>query len=240
MGRTLKFCAILAVLASSAVSAEDQDEKAQLAKEGGLIQKPYRGKYIVIVNNQNRIAADDFFSPGDSIEDIFNFPVKVVGKGGKIENAGVIVQVNDNATAPALLVAPEANWAGVNVAALATDKPSAEILKSRVQKEVMRAYLYAAGVANSEIQPCLMRPVRNARDLDKCAVKQPGPSAVGPVMNTASQLGIFEKTVMTYKEACQQGWAPAPTNDVQKAIWDKVHAIPDKPLTIEFDPKKDK
>ena len=36
------------------------------------------------------------------------------------------------------------------------------------------------------------------------------------------------------------GWAPQPTNEVQRAIWDKVHAIPDKPLTIEFNPKKDK
>ena len=38
----------------------------------------------------------------------------------------------------------------------------------------------------------------------------------------------------------QQGWAPAPTNEVQQAIWDKVHQIPDKPITIEFDPKTDK
>ena len=42
------------------------------------------------------------------------------------------------------------------------------------------------------------------------------------------------------ESACREGWASAPTNDVQKAIWDKVRAIPDKPLTIEYDPKKDK
>ena len=46
--------------------------------------------------------------------------------------------------------------------------------------------------------------------------------------------------VATYKRACREGWAPTPTNDVQRAIWEKVHAIPDKPLTIEFDPKIDK
>ena len=38
----------------------------------------------------------------------------------------------------------------------------------------------------------------------------------------------------------EEGWSPSPTNDVQRAIWEKVHAIPDKPLTIEFDPKIDK
>ena len=41
-----------------------------------------------------------------------------------------------------------------------------------------------------------------------------------------------------YEAACQQGWAPAPTNDIQKAIWDKVHAVPATPMKIEFDPKK--
>ena len=44
----------------------------------------------------------------------------------------------------------------------------------------------------------------------------------------------------TYKLACQEGWVPEPTNDVQRTIWKQVHSIPDKPITIEFDPKKDK
>ena len=43
---------------------------------------------------------------------------------------------------------------------------------------------------------------------------------------------------MTYKEACEEGWAPAPTNEIQKAIWDKVRATPKNPMKIEFDPKK--
>jgi len=36
----------------------------------------------------------------------------------------------------------------------------------------------------------------------------------------------------------EEGWAPAPTNEYQKIVWDKVHAIPQKPMKIEFDPKK--
>ena len=43
-----------------------------------------------------------------------------------------------------------------------------------------------------------------------------------------------------YRQACQEGWAPAPTNAVQRAIWNKVHQIPDSPLVIEFDPKRDR
>ena len=234
------FCLAFAVAAvvATALADGEGDEAAAIEREGGIVQKPYKGKYIVIVNNQTRIPSAEFFAKDNRIEDIFNFPVRVVEKGQKVEDAGVIVQVNDSKSAPSLLVAPESAWAGVNVAALATDSPTADVLRTRVQKEVMRAYLYAAGVGNSEVQPCLMRHIKSAKDLDKCSVMQPGPSAVGPVMNTASHLGIFERTFMTYKEACEQGWASAPTNDVQKAIWEKVHAMPTEPIKIKPEEKK--
>jgi len=42
------------------------------------------------------------------------------------------------------------------------------------------------------------------------------------------------------REACQEGWAPAPTNDIQKAIWNEVRQLPAKPIKIEFDPAKGK
>ena len=60
------------------------------------------------------------------------------------------------------------------------------------------------------------------------------------MMKTARKLKMAEAHTMTYKSACQEGWAPEPTNDVQRTIWKQVHAVPDKPITIEFDPKKDK
>ena len=41
-----------------------------------------------------------------------------------------------------------------------------------------------------------------------------------------------------YRKACEEGWAPQPTNDVQKAIWDKVHAMPTEPLKIKPETKK--
>ena len=52
--------------------------------------------------------------------------------------------------------------------------------------------------------------------------------------------GLAPEILANYYEACERGWALAPTNAAQKAIWKKVHQIPDKPITIEYDPKKDK
>ena len=48
------------------------------------------------------------------------------------------------------------------------------------------------------------------------------------------ELGVTPWKETTYKRACEEGWAPAPTNEYQKAVWDKVHAIPDQPLKIKY------
>ena len=44
--------------------------------------------------------------------------------------------------------------------------------------------------------------------------------------------------VTTYKKACQEGWAPNPTNEWQQAIWDETRQLPTKPIKIEFDKAK--
>ena len=51
-------------------------------------------------------------------------------------------------------------------------------------------------------------------------------------------LGVLPAQRATYLKACEEGWAPAPTNDVQKAIWEKVHAMPTEPLKIKPETKK--
>ena len=54
-------------------------------------------------------------------------------------------------------------------------------------------------------------------------------------------IGVKPARRTTYKRACQEGWAPAPTNAYQKAIWEQVKADkergPTNPITIP-PPKK--
>ena len=49
---------------------------------------------------------------------------------------------------------------------------------------------------------------------------------------------VTQRSVTNYRTAVKEGWAPQPTNDVQKAIWDKVHAMPTEPLKIKSETKK--
>ncbi len=210
----------------------------RIAAEGGMLAKPYAGKYIVIVNDQKRIDGKDFFRPGQSLAELFEFPVRIVEPKTDVSNAALVITISDNATTPSLIVAPEVPWAGINVGALAVDGPSHEKLTARLQKEIWRAFMYACGAANSQMQPCVMRPIFGVRDLDAQAVSVPCPESLPRVMSTAKALGVGETSSCTYKQACVEGWAPAPTNAVQQAIWDRVHAVPANPMKIEFDPKK--
>ncbi len=52
--------------------------------------------------------------------------------------------------------------------------------------------------------------------------------------------GVTQGKHTVYLVACQEGWAPPPTNEYQKAIWDKVHATPSKPIKITYDKDKQK
>ena len=54
----------------------------------------------------------------------------------------------------------------------------------------------------------------------------------------SEKAGVTKSKMTTYLKACQEGWAPAPTNDYQKAIWEETRKLPEKPLQIKFDPKK--
>lgn len=85
-----------------------------------------------------------------------------------------------------------------------------------------------------------MDPVLSASELDKIPVDVIGLDVLPAVSRAAEQFGIGRFRRTTYLKACQEGWASAPTNDIQKAIWNKVHEVPDKPIKIEFDPKVDK
>ena len=48
-------------------------------------------------------------------------------------------------------------------------------------------------------------------------------STVSAVLgNRAEKLGIKPARMTTYRKAVEEGWAPAPTNDFQKAIWEEA------------------
>ena len=156
--------------------------------------------------------------------------------------ADVAVVLVDDETTPAMLAAVEDGWAVVNARrmgrSLATDEAKTKFFEARCAKESMRAFAAVSGGLGSQYPGNIMG-IAKIEDLDLVEPYMPIDKLQAIVKHLGSR-GVTPTIVAHYRQACQQGWAPPPTNDVQRAIWEKVHSIPDKPLTIEFDPKKDK
>ena len=86
-----------------------------------------------------------------------------------------------------------------------------------------------------------MQPISAAADLDRFSANFMPPDSANAALQNGTKIGFRPFRRTTYKRACKEGWAPAPTNDVQKAIWEKIKAEkdqkPSNPIKVNFDPK---
>lgn len=167
-------------------------------------------------------------------------PAKLAAAANVDGRCGAAVVLFADPEAPRLLVAPEECWAAINVAKLAEDKPDTQKLARRMKQEFWRAACMTLGAYVSMQQPCLLTQIGSNEDLDKNVCVIPSIEVLPKTKASAKARGIVPGRRAVYRKACQEGWAPAPTNDVQKAIWNEYHELPTKPIAIEFDPKKGK
>jgi len=240
-----------AVAAASAVEAvqAETDVDPDMELFGGYVRKPRSAKgKVVFLNAQKRVAEKDMKGAFDEVEERlkFNLEVKAIDKvnlpNPKADltalGATLGVAIIDSPEYPALVAAPEDGWALVNVAALNVGEPKAEVLAARTRKELLRALGMVGGCAFMARGAIVMRKtVRDPRDLDAIKIENYGVDALNAFAQTAPLYGVVPWAVMTYEDACMEGWAPAPTNKYQQAVWDQVHALPKTPMKIEFDPK---
>ncbi len=223
-------------------------DRLSYINNGGHVVKANTGKgAIKVIVSSDEFDISILKKPLSAVEKFMKIRIEVVrGASATVENAkdrmtldkaNVAVYVVENSKLPRLLTAPEEGWAIVNVHSLKEGEPQKEVLEKRVVKEVMRGVSLATGCAN--VGGC-MQPISDIKSLDFLIAETYPLNARAHIYKSLEEFGVEPRTEASYKVACQQGWAPTPTNDIQKAIWNKVHAIPDKPITIEYDPKKDK
>ena len=128
------------------------------------------------------------------------------------------------------LVAVESGWGIINTSTLAND--------TQFSKQLTRVFCLTAGGANSPVKTSPMQTVVKSSDLNQLLTDGFTFDMASSINENLQALGMYPMRKVTYVKACQEGWAPAPTNQYQKAIWDKVHATPKNPMKIKFDPKK--
>lgn len=213
-----------------------------LARSGGIVQTPFTGPVILFLNTQKRVPATALQETANQIQKTLRLPCTfsaaketrepladaIQALTDNKKNTAAVILICDSANQPALLVAPESRWALVNVAALVDKNESDDKLAERVQKEIWRAFGYVMGAANSNFENCLLKPVFSLEDLDALKSKMICPEAFNKVLAQAQKLGIKSARMITYRKAVEEGWAPSPTNDFQRAIWQELKKTPAK------------
>lgn len=201
---------------------------------GGFLLQPGKGHGKIAFVNASGIACDETFA---KVAQGVQFYIRVFAQSSKTDAkiglanaeaalAGTAAQaavfgIADD-TMPRLLVAPEQRWAFVNVKALKEGNPSDEVFVKRLTRELWRAFAMVCGATDTRTQECVLNPVLSLADLDKFQNDMISMERLNEIIEHMKKINVepFRKT--SYRQACKEGWAPAPTNDFQKAIWEKV------------------
>jgi len=229
-------CLLAAPCAVPADAPEARPNANMQARTGGMLLSPAKGAHIAIVSTLREDPAGGLAALAAEMSKVTHLPVLVQDRAGaktadlnafaaevmKRGEVGAVIICHEAKGQAALLVAPEDRWVAVNAAALRTAGVSGEVFSGRVRKELWRALGYLMGAANSNFENCLLRPVFSPDGLDALKASTLCPEPFNKFLAQAGALGIQPVRTVTYRKACEEGWAPAPTNDFQRAIWEEV------------------
>lgn len=231
--KTLVFALTVASIAHAVFAATEIE--VLYAKPGSI------SGHIAVVNRQAMVPESIFVDAAEIVRERLRYDFRFATDESVLKGAAIQLQViNDPSDLAPMTVSPEIGRGKLNIAALTNDLSSADavrkLLPNRAKLEFLRLMCYAFGVGGSQFSGNLMSAT-SVQDLDGMQPFLPV-DVFDKIDASAKKRGLRPEILANYYEACEQGWAPAPTNDVQKAIWDKVHAVPASPMKIEFDPKK--
>ena len=142
----------------------------------------------------------------------------------KERGAAVAVMVADaGAAAPVLAVYPEDRVAVVNVSGLylGVGEGGREL---RLVKEIWRAFGFVTGCGYAATPASVMQPVSSPVELDAVEWSIVSPMSFQQIARLLTKYGAVAGGRTTYRRACQEGWAPPPTNDYQRAVWEAAKA----------------
>ena len=224
---------------------------------GGMVEKPYDGNVLRVMDAQGAVSHEKVADMVRRMRWATLLPFETVASGrinGGIKElseaakalvsekkigAGVIII--DDANLPFRIHSEESNWAILNVAFLKEDHPDKNKLETRIEKMVWRALARSLQVGSVTHMPSVLQPFRTLSELDSNTIMRPSPEGFNAFIDNSKVYGITTITISSYRDACHKGWAPTPTNALQRAIWDQIQADkergPTNPITIK-PPKK--
>jgi hypothetical protein len=247
---------IIAALAAISLTATAADalfkpkENRKIKAMGGSIMVPNSMKgHILVANMQTKVPASELEKTVKQLIGMTRLDIRFTNIAGEVSpsvankkvkelGANAVIFVTDSDKCDiSLLCAPENGWTIINSSVVTKDAKNEIFAAARLRKELMRGFFAATGAMNSRYPGTVMNYVGKPSDLDKLVEEVPVDMSMRTI-EYLSKMGVTPIQYTTYYRAVQQGWAAAPTNDIQKTIWDKVHAMPTAPLKIKPETKK--
>ena len=229
------------------VAARDKYEREQ----GGEVIRPgtMKGR-LLIANAQKLIDPFEIEEIRDFLWDQLSFKIDVEMSemvtpetvGATLRKSGAIcgVFLVEDKNLPILLMAPEDHWAIVNCSRLAEGAKTSKYIEMRIKKEIVRAFTLVCSGGSSMYPNSMFDAISSASDLDRIGQIEFKMDNLDRFRNHLAPLGATPAIHMSYANAVYEGWAPAPTNAIQRKIWDEAHAPPSKPIKITYDKDKQK
>ncbi len=233
VGAAMLVCAVVAL-----PERTPEQRRADMEKFGGYVVRPGNGKSVLLADMRGGgdDAALQRFARGGQGALHLTIDLKKAAPpvGGDIGEAArrlkdathpAVIAVADVPGRPALGVFPEEAVAFVNVAPLKTDDETR--YRARVNKELWRAAGFALGAYVLPRKGCVMESVTSVEQLDKLPAQMLSPMRFANIYRTVEALDIPDGREVLYAKALREGWAPAPTNDAQRAAvkkWEEVKA----------------
>ena len=214
-------------------------EKRILQHTGGKVIRPgTQSGEVVVVNCQKTVGLAPIKDRVDYFAAETKFKMSI--KEGSFDIKSPAIQGNvslfiiDDSALPPILIAPESRWSMVNVAPLKLGRgQQPAFLEARLKREVMRGLAMLCGASNSNYPRAVTAGVSATEQLDSMTEFRLQVDIFRRMVPYMVPFGVTPAEETTYLKACQEGWAAQPTNEYQKAIWDKVHEIPTEPITIK-------
>ena len=223
------------------------------AKTGGLVPPPKFAKVLLFLDarEKNVPELEKFTGPAEKMLSVAIETKKIelgaeespqkVAFAAKTGKAGAVILIYERADDPTETAFLEDGVMLVNMEKLKCSDPKRQ--SRRFATEFWRSVGFTlGGYAATAQMGSSMQGIFSVYDFDTLKGAGLAPMQVAAISANKMKLGIYSRNSVPYSRACKEGWAPPPTNDVQRSFWNKMQADkergPSNPITIPPPVKK--
>ncbi len=218
------------------VSQPEAEMDAFLREEGGYLDEIPAGPAVIVVDFRPEPEDGAAARVAAVVRGMYKMAatnLSAKAEGGVFANAValrksakalMVLALSDEGGAPALAVYPEDRVAVVGAKAAVQYVKRPKDAETRLVKELWRGFGFIAGAGYAQNAASVMQPVGSPLELDAVSWQVVHPMALAQMSRFLKAFGAKQGRRTTYREACEEGWAPPPTNDLQKAVWEAAKA----------------